>query len=176
VGAYSYTMKIIFSLSIIISLTLISCSESEINNPYLNFKKENIYITFTISDTNGINKNTFHSGEDFLLQLKIENKSGADLHYVSNGSAIVFYISNQDTVVSSSIDFMAFVLDMSLAVLKNNSNYYREWKAPNSKGRIVENQVIVLEPGFYKAKVYHGSFFNEYHIPQVQDIEFEIVN
>jgi hypothetical protein len=43
-------------------------------------------------------------------------------------------------------------------------------------GRIIEDQKIILDVGLYKAKARrHGVFFDEYHIPQVTDIEFGVV-
>ena len=60
--------------------------------------------------------------------------------------------------------------------VKNNDSFNKEWKGPNSFGRIYENQKVTLEPGHYKAKVNHGVFFDEYHLPQITNIEFEVTS
>jgi len=165
-----YLMTFFGMLGIILS----SCND--INNSSDNFIKENIYTSFSVVDTNGVEKNIFHQGEDFILKFEIKNESGKDLYYTHGYPIIVFKIFNEDTVLASSTDFTAYITPVEKSVVKNNSSFYDEWKAPNTLGRILENQKVILNVGFYRAKVYHGVFFDEYHIPSVNEIEFEIIN
>lgn len=166
-----YTMIFLGMFGIILS----SCNDIN-NNSDTIFIKENIYASFTITDTNSIEKNKFSQGEDFILKFQIKNESGKDLYYTYTYPIIVFSIFNNDTIVASSTDYTAYIQPVERSGVKNNSSFNEEWKAPNSLGRILENQKIILDVGFYRAKVYHGVFFDEYHIPPVNDIEFEIIN
>lgn len=153
---------------------LISCND--INNSNDNFIKENIYASFSIIDTNGVEKNRFHQGEDFILKFKVQNESGKDLHFTHGYPIISFKIFNEDTVVVASTDYTMYIQPIEKGIVHNNGNFSDEWKGPNTLGRILENQKIILDVGFYRAKVYHGVFFDEYSIPPVNNVEFEIIN
>jgi hypothetical protein len=169
----THQIYLLIFFGILVSI-LISCND--INNSNDSFIKENIYASFSITDTNGVEKNKFLQGEDFILKFQVKNESGKDLHYTYSYPIIVFEIFNEDTVVASSTDFTAYIHPVEKSVVKNNSSFLDEWKGPNTLGRILENQKIILDVGIYKAKVYHGVFFDEYHIPPINDIEFEIIN
>jgi len=154
-------------------IILSSCNDIN-NNSDNNFIKENIYASFSITDTNSIEKSKFIQGEDFILKFQVKNESGKDLHYTYTYPIIVFAILNNDTVVASSTDYTAYIHPIETSIVHNNGKFFDEWKGPNTLGRIFENQKIIL--GFYRAKVYHGVFFDEYSVPPVNDIEFEIIN
>lgn len=164
-------MKKIFYL-FVFSISLISC---DIDNSDDNFIKENIYTSFSIVDTNGVEKTKFTQEEDFILKFRIQNKSGKELHFTHGYPIISFSIFNDDTVVASSTDYTMYIQPIERGIVDNNESFFEEWKGPNTLGRILENQKIILDAGLYKAKVYHGVFFDEYSVPQVNDIEFELI-
>lgn len=163
-----YMKKII---SIILLFLLLSCSITDSDEMY----KSQVYANFTISDTNFVNKNTFMQGEDFILSFSISNMSEKSLHYSHGYPTIHYTIYKGDTIIANSTDYMIYLQPFFTEELSKNEKISDFWKAPNTDGRLSSNKKLILEVGTYKARVHHQAFFVEYILPQLKDIEFEIV-
>jgi hypothetical protein len=153
-------------------LLLINCNDIFSPDP---LNKENIFVTFSITDTTGVPQTKFSPGEDFILRFKILNESGKTLHYTHSYPIILFAIYLSDSVIATSCDYMAYITPVEKGSLENGESFLDKWKGPNTLGRVEMNETITLEPGQYKARVYHEVFFDEYKLPKAENIEFEVI-
>jgi len=165
-------MKILI-LSIIIFTILSSCDNHKIVNNQTNYK--GILVTFTISDTNGVEKHIFKSTEEFVVDFKVTNHSGEKIRYFSGMPVVSYSIFNKFTVVATSMDFMGYAAVMVTNTILNGEVFTEQWIGPNTMGRKAENDLIELNPGNYQIGVTHTSLFSEYRLPQTEPVQIEII-
>jgi len=163
-------MKIFVIFSILL-FTLVSCDlfESE------EFSKDNVLSSFSITDTNGVSKNQFKVGEDFVLTFSVINMSDKPLHYTYSYPIIVYSILSADSVAATSTDYMMYIQPIIQEDLTNAEEFIDFWIGPNTPGRIASIGKLTLPVGNYTARINHSVFFDEYSSSPLEDIDFQVV-
>jgi len=149
-------------------IPLIGCNDEDSSVMF-----NGINTQFKLYDTNGVEKTIFSSGDDFEIRFFIANLSGRDLSYHYTGIPVTFEIQQNDSIVATSVDGLAFPQVILGDEVKNGETYKASWIAPNSPAR---EPKISLPVGNYKALVKHYGFFDKFHIKESTPIEFLIIN
>jgi hypothetical protein len=134
-----------------------------------------VKVSFTLSDTTGVETYVFKSGENFIASFQVQNQSDVALTYDYSYPLIHYTIFQGDSQVCSSMDEMCYAAVVLHGKLPPDSTLKDEWVAPNTPGRIAAKNMVTLRPGTYQIKVYHSRLFNEYHLPQTAERTFKIV-
>jgi len=140
------------------------------------FNSDNVQVSFTMSDTAGVETYVFAPRENFKVTFKVTNKSDQTLTYESGLPIIYYAIFQDDTRICTSTDFMGYIAVVINGKLKSGETMEDTWVGPNTKGRISEGKEIVLTPGTYQIKVYHSALFKEYRLPDTPELSFKVVN
>jgi hypothetical protein len=130
-------------------------------------------VSFTITDTSGVQVTAFHTGSSFDMNFNVTNLTGNTLTYGYTGVPVVFQILLADTVFASSIDYFTFPQVVLTGKIENQATYSAKWRAPSTKARQV---IFTLPVGQYKARILHGSFFNEFKMDETPPILFTIIS
>ena len=161
-------MKLIFTFFILLLINSCIVENDSISYP--------INVSFTLSDSTGMDKYVFQTNEEFIVNFKIENNSENELNYYSALPVVYFQIVQEDSVICSSCDKMGFPGVMVNGKIKSGDVFEIKWFGPNSDGRKNSADLIVLQPGHYQIEVFHKSFFSEYKLPNTKAINFDVVN
>jgi hypothetical protein len=160
-------MKMIYFL-LLAGIFLIACNE---DNSSVGVNGVN--TQFKLYDSNGIEKTTFKSGDDFEMRFSLVNLSGRDLSYHYTGVPVGFEIRQNDSIIATSVDGMMFIQVILGGEVKNGDTFKVNWIAPNSPAR---DPKLILPAGNYKAFVKHYNFFDEGILKESSPIEFVITN
>jgi hypothetical protein len=137
----------------------------------------NIHTSFKITDKAGNEKYSFKMNEEFIVNFEIVNSSTKELTFDTSLPVISFSLKKDDEEICRSIDYMDYAAVWINGELKVGKSIQAAWEeAPNTKGRIDSNEIIVLDPGTYIISVHHASFFNEIKFPDTDDLTIEIIN
>ncbi len=136
---------------------------------------DRVKVSFTLSDTTGVETYVFKSGENFIASFKVQNQSDVVLTYDYSYPLIHYAIFQGDSQVCSSMDEMIYTAVVLHGKLPPDSTLKDTWLAPNTPGRLAAKKMVILSPGTYQIKVYHSRLFNEYRLPQTPERTFKIV-
>lgn len=156
-------------LIIILLFIFVSCvnENEEITESDLN-------TTLTIKDIEGKTKTIFKSGEEFLVEFKMLNKSNTILKYSTSSPIVSFSIYKDGENIANSYDYYAYILDIVEGKLYPNNILKESWKGPNTDARIGENKKILLEKGDYVLKVNHPIKINNKVVKKNCELVFYI--
>ncbi len=126
---------------------------------------------FALFDTTGRHTSQFHAGEDFVMKFDLVNHTGKDLTYYYTEPPVIFEILLGDSILSSSIDGLAFPQNVNSGTVRQGALFEMSWRAPNS---IARNPHIMLTPGAYLARVRHESLFYNFYLVQTDPIPFTV--
>lgn len=160
-------MKIIYIL-LLTGIFLIACNE---DNSIVGVNGVN--TQFKLYDSNGVEKTTFKSGDDFEMRFLLVNLSGRDLSYHYTGIPVTFEIHQNDSIIATSVDELTFAQVILSSSVKNGGFYKSNWLAPNSPAR---DPKLILPVGNYKAFVKHYGFFDNSKLKESNPIAFVITN
>jgi hypothetical protein len=160
-------MKIIYFLLLAL-IFLVACNEDNSS-----VGVNGVTTKFKLYDTNGVEKTTFKSGDDFEMRFLLVNLTGRDLSYHYTGIPVTFEIYQNDSIVATSVDGLTFAQVILGDALKNGESFNANWMAPNSPAR---DPKLILPVGHYKAFVKHYGFFDNSKLKESSPVEFEIIN
>lgn len=160
-------MKLIYFL-LLAGIFLIACNE-ENSSVGVN----GVNTQFKLYDSNGVEKTTFKSGDDFEMRFSLINLSGIDLSYHYTGIPIFFEIHQNDSIIATSVDGLSFPQVILGYELKNGEIFRDNWIAPNSSAR---DPKLILPAGNYKAYIKHYGFFDNIKLKESIPIDFIITN
>ncbi|MBK9098404.1 MAG: hypothetical protein IPM14_09900 [bacterium] len=160
-------MKIIYFL-LFAGIFLIACNE---DNSSVGINGVN--TQFKLYDSNGVEKTTFKSGDDFEMRFSLVNLSGRDLSYHYTGIPVFFEIHQNDSIIATSVDGLSFPQVILGDEVKNGGIFRDYWIAPNSSAR---DPKLILPAGNYKAFVKNYCFFDNVKIKETSPVEFVITN
>ena len=160
-------MKIIYFL-LLAGIFLIACNE---DNSSVGVNGVN--TQFKLYDSDGVEKTTFKSGDDFEMRFSLVNLSGRDLSYHYTGIPVFFEIHQNDSIIATSVDGLLFPQAVLGGEVKNGEIFMNNWMAPNS---IERDPRLILSAGNYKALIKHYGFFDNVKLKENNPIDFEITN
>jgi hypothetical protein len=160
-------MKIIYFL-LLAGIFLIACNE---DNSSVGVNGVN--TQFKLYDSNGVEKTTFKSGDDFEMRFSLVNLSGRDLSYHYTGIPVFFEIHQNDSIIATSVDGLSFPQVILGDEVKNGETFSDNWVAPNSSAR---DPKLILPAGNYKAYIKHYGFFDNVKLKESSPVEFMITN
>ena len=145
------------------SVCLLSCDENGNSSRCIGPLKPVFYLT----DTSGILKTTFHSGESFRMRFSVTNTTGQTLSYMYTGSPTGFVILQDDSVLVVQQD-CAVPLFLARDSLLACASTTAEWLAPQP---LCSKMNVTLPPGSYTARL-----ITAIPVPRSDDIPFEILS
>ena len=160
-------MKIIYFL-LLAGIFLIACNEDNSSVEINGFNTQ-----FKLYDSNGVEKATFKSGDDFEMRFSLVNLSGRDVSYHYTGLPVFFEIHQNDSIIATSVDGFSFIQVIIGDEVKNGDMFKANWIAPNTTAR---DPKIILPAGNYKAFVKHYCFFDNVKIKESSPVEFVITD
>ncbi|MCZ2269009.1 MAG: hypothetical protein LC124_09175 [Ignavibacteriales bacterium] len=160
-------MKIIYFL-LLAGIFLIACNEDNSSVGVYDVNTQ-----FKLYDSNGVEKTTFKSGDDFEMRFSLVNLSGRDLSYHYTGIPVFFEIHQNDSIIATSVDGLSFAQVVLGGEVKNGAIFRDNWIAPNSLAR---DPKLILPAGNYKAFVKHYGFFDRVKLKDSKPVEFVITN
>ncbi len=114
-----------------------------------------------LTDTNGVGKATFKSGEDFVVTLAITNMTGEIQVITHTGPVVIFSVLSADSTVATSVDGFSFPQNVIFDTLGVAETLTFPWKGPNSGARIPRRS---LAPGYYKIAAEIGGVFGSHTV------------
>ena len=114
--------------------------------------KGEIDTELTITDTTGVVATLFKTGDNFDMYFTIINQTNYDYQYSYSGIRVVFEIRQGDSLISSSIDGLAWPASVEKGNFKKGVKYTFKWRAPNSPLNSQLGTDTILNPGQYVAK------------------------
>ncbi len=139
------------------------------------FNKEDVEVSFILSDSNGIEKYIFKKDEEFTVTFKIINNSDDEVTFFSSLPIISYSIFQGDSVIARSTDYMDYAAVMINGIIKKEESFVDTWIGPNTNGRKGSEDLIVLSPNQYEIEVWHSSFFKEFKLPKTKTLRFEVI-
>ena len=103
-------------------------------------------LSYRLTDTNGVGKTTFKSGEDFLVTLAITNLSSEIQIIAHSGPIVIFSALSADSTIATSVDGLAWPQNVILDTLGVAETLTFRWQGPNSVARIPRRS---FAPGYY---------------------------
>ncbi len=137
--------------------------------------RDQVKSVFMLSDTSGVEQNTFRENEEFEVIYSIHNRSEKTLSYQSGIPVVFFKIWQNDSLVCLSTDYMGYIAIFISGKVPPDSLLRFSWRAPNTIGRKSAQKAIKLKAGLYKVEVLHPAFFDEYKLSQTKTLPLEIV-
>ena len=126
-------------------------------------------LSYGLTDTNGVGKTTFKSGEDFLVTLALTNRTAEIQVFARSGPIVVFSVLSADSTIATSVDGLAWPQVVILDTLGVAETRTFRWRGPNSPARIPRRS---LAPGYYAVAASFRTVFGGHDVcdPKALDL------
>ncbi len=119
-------------------------------------------VHYQLTDTGGVSKTSFKSGEDFLVSLAITNVSGEPQIYAHSGPVVIFSVLSGDSTIATSVDGLAWPQNVIVDTLGVAQTLRFRWRGPNSVARIPGRTLV---PGSYTVAAVFHTVFGGHEVP-----------
>jgi hypothetical protein len=118
-------------------------------------------LSYRLTDTSGVEKTKFRSGEDFLVTLAITNLTREPQIYAHTGPVVIFSVLLGDSTIATSVDGLAWPQNVIVDTLGVAQTLTFLWRGPNSPARIPRRS---LAPGYYTVAAVFRTVFGGHEV------------
>jgi hypothetical protein len=118
-------------------------------------------VSYQLTDTSGVSKTSFKSGEDFLVTLAITNLTGEPQIHAHTGPVVIFSVLLGDSTIATSVDGLAWPQNVIVDTLGAAQTLTFRWPGPNSPARIPRRS---LAPGYYTVAAVFRTVFGGHEV------------